>query len=104
MCYTCGILQIESVNLTVGAAGNRIILSLTIVNDGYRNISDLSVSLASTPVLVIPVLAAGTQTWVSIQVPASQPIEAGQSYQVVIQGGYGSYAVGTTATVEASSS
>jgi len=103
VCYTCGILQIESVNLTVGAAGNRTILSLTIANDGYGNISDLSVSLASTPVLVIPALSAGTQTWVSIQVPDSQPVAAGQSYQVVIQGGYGSYAVGANMTVEASS-
>jgi hypothetical protein len=101
VCYTCGILEIESVNLTVGAAGNRTILSLTVANDGYGNISDLSVSLASTPVLVIPALATGTQTWVSIQVPDSQSIEAGQSYQVVIQGGYGSYAVGAITTVEA---
>ena len=88
-------------NLTVGAAGNRTILSLTIANDGYGNISDLWVSLASTPVLVIPALTAGTQTWVSIQVPDSQPIEAGQSYQVIIQGEYGSNATGAITTVEA---
>ncbi|MDA4112644.1 MAG: hypothetical protein OK474_01185 [Thaumarchaeota archaeon] len=105
VCYTCGILKIESVNLTIGAAaGNRTILSLTIANNGSEDISNLSVSLASTVVVVIPALAAGTQTWVSIQVPDSQPIEAGQSYQVIIQGGYGSYPTGAITTVEASSS
>jgi hypothetical protein len=101
-CGTCGILKITSANLTVGAQGNRTIFSLTLVNAGNQSISNLSVSLASTAVVVIPVLAAGAQTWVSIQVPSSQLIQTGQSYEVTVQGGYGSYAIVASMTVEAS--
>jgi hypothetical protein len=88
--------------LTVGAGGNRTVLSVALVNDGNESMTNLSVSLAFTAVVVIPVLAAGAQTWVSIQVPSSQLIQAGQPYEVVIQGGYGSYTVEATTAVEAS--
>jgi hypothetical protein len=102
VCYTCGILKIDSANLTVEVGASRTILSLNMANNGSQNVSNLSVSLASTAIVVIPVLAAGAQTWVSIQVPNSQFIQVGQSYQITIQGGYAGYLVGANATMVAS--
>jgi hypothetical protein len=102
-CYTCGVLKIESANLTVDAAGNGAVLSLIIFNDGGESATNLTVSLDSVEVVVVPALAAGTQTLVSIQVPGPQLVQVGQSYGVSIQGGYEGYLVGATASVEASS-
>ena len=73
-------LDIASANLTVRENGT--FLAVEVVNQANYSVANCAISLSSVKLVVILELAAGSHSWIGIQVPKGLGVEAGQTYEV----------------------